>query len=147
MFTLSCSLLVPCLYRGIHKLQVTLTLLEKKLKSVDGLEPGQVAPATTTSSEGRAAGEGGPTDITSTATEVPTAATVEAEKDEEEEEESQQERAVNSNLVKANEHETYSKYFKMVKMGVIELAVKQKMQAEGLDPSILDKGPDTLIER
>ena len=118
-----------------------MTLLEKKLKSVDGLEPGQLAPEasattiTTTSSEI-------PTDITSTE-----AAALEG--DSNGGEEATEQAALsnnNSGLVKASEHETYGRFFKMVKMGVIELAVKQKMQAEGLDPSVLDKGPDTLLE-
>ena len=117
-----------------------MTLLEKKLKSVDGLEPGQLAPTaaatttTTTSSEI-------PTDITSTESDA-------LEGDSNGGEEASEQAALNNNsgLVKASEHETYGRFFKMVKMGVIELAVKQKMQAEGLDPSVLDKGPDTLLE-
>ncbi|KAL3266213.1 hypothetical protein HHI36_010395 [Cryptolaemus montrouzieri] len=40
---------------------------------------------------------------------------------------------------KPNEDPRYSKYFKMVQVGVPIPAVKLKMQSEGLDPNILDK--------
>uniref|UniRef100_A0A8R1EDV0 Uncharacterized protein n=1 Tax=Caenorhabditis japonica TaxID=281687 RepID=A0A8R1EDV0_CAEJA len=36
----------------------------------------------------------------------------------------------------------YSKYFKMLKMGVPEAGVVQKMAAEGVDPSILQRGDE-----
>uniref|UniRef100_A0A915CMQ8 Uncharacterized protein n=1 Tax=Ditylenchus dipsaci TaxID=166011 RepID=A0A915CMQ8_9BILA len=49
-----------------------------------------------------------------------------------------------SGLVKARDHENYVKYFKMLKMGVPEPAVRQKMQAEGLDPNILNE-PEKMI--
>ncbi|TKR57387.1 hypothetical protein L596_030863 [Steinernema carpocapsae] len=38
---------------------------------------------------------------------------------------------------------SYIKYFKMLKMGVLEAAIKQKMIVEGIDPEILDN-PDAL---
>ena len=40
------------------------------------------------------------------------------------------------------EDERYSKYFKMLKMGVPLQAVKNKMAVEGLDGNVLDN-PDT----
>ena len=40
------------------------------------------------------------------------------------------------------EDERYSKYFKMLKMGVPLQAVKNKMAVEGLDGNVLDT-PDT----
>jgi hypothetical protein len=39
------------------------------------------------------------------------------------------------------DHPVYSKYFRMIKVGVPEDGVKAKMQYEGVDPAILEKGP------
>jgi len=41
-------------------------------------------------------------------------------------------------MVPASEHPAYSKYLKMLKMGVPQSAVGMKMGLEGLDPSVLD---------
>ncbi|KAK0393038.1 hypothetical protein QR680_000026 [Steinernema hermaphroditum] len=41
----------------------------------------------------------------------------------------------------------YAKYFKMLKMGVVEAAVKQKMIVDGLDPSVLDCPDDPSINK
>lgn len=46
--------------------------------------------------------------------------------------------------VKAKDDFRYKKYFNMVKFGVPAAAIKMKMQAEGVDPNILDN-PDTLL--
>lgn len=52
--------------------------------------------------------------------------------------------------VKAKDDYRYKKYFKMTHFGVPASAVKQKMQAEGMDPDILDHPeqilPDGVIE-
>jgi hypothetical protein len=47
--------------------------------------------------------------------------------------------------VKASEHPKYSKYFKMIQVGLPIDAVKMKMKSEGMDPTILDKNPDDMI--
>jgi hypothetical protein len=47
--------------------------------------------------------------------------------------------------VKVSEHPSYSKYFKMLKVGLPPDAVKMKMKSEGVDPSYLDKNPDDLV--
>uniref|UniRef100_A0A914BWG4 Uncharacterized protein n=1 Tax=Acrobeloides nanus TaxID=290746 RepID=A0A914BWG4_9BILA len=44
-------------------------------------------------------------------------------------------------VVKIKDHPSYAMYFKMLKLGVPEAAVRQKMITEGIDPSILSK-PD-----
>ena len=44
-------------------------------------------------------------------------------------------------MKKVCDDERFSKYFKMLKMGVPLQAVKNKMKAEGLDDSVLDN-PD-----
>lgn len=54
------------------------------------------------------------------------------------------------NGVKAKDDYRYKKYFKMVQFGVPSAAVKQKLQAEGMDPDILDSPekvlPDGVLE-
>jgi hypothetical protein len=48
-------------------------------------------------------------------------------------------------MVAAAEHPKYSKYFKMLKVGLPKDAVKAKMQQEGVDPAVLDKEPTDMI--
>jgi hypothetical protein len=48
-------------------------------------------------------------------------------------------------LVAASEHPLYSKFFTMLKYGTPIPAIKNKMEVEGLDSSIIDKGPSELI--
>ncbi|WZN66824.1 subunit CCDC53 of WASH complex [Chloropicon roscoffensis] len=130
--------------RGIHKLQNTLTLLEKKLKSVDGLEPGQTpsgAPqAAETAQPGGAYGDENQQQQ-GAAAEGPSQGAGEAEGTREEDTV-----AAAGNLVKASEHPVYARFFKMIRMGVVDLAVKQKMTSEGLDPSVIDLGPEAMLE-
>ena len=52
--------------------------------------------------------------------------------------------AAASGPVKLKDDPKFSKYFKMLKMHLPPPAVKQKMSAEGLDPSILDMDPEGL---
>ncbi|GMF42521.1 unnamed protein product [Phytophthora fragariaefolia] len=47
--------------------------------------------------------------------------------------------------VKLQDDPTYSKYFKMLKMGLPEGAVRQKMKTEGVDERALDLGGDALV--
>ena len=48
-------------------------------------------------------------------------------------------------LVALSEHPSYSKYFRMIKMGLPRDAVKAKMKLEGIDESYIDKNPDEKI--
>jgi hypothetical protein len=47
--------------------------------------------------------------------------------------------------VPVSEHPQYTKYFKMLKVGLPKEAIKAKMQQEGVDPSYLDKDPSELV--
>ncbi|KAL4144941.1 hypothetical protein PRNP1_012615 [Phytophthora ramorum] len=47
--------------------------------------------------------------------------------------------------VKLQDDPTYAKYFKMLKMGLPEGAVRQKMKSEGVDERALDLGGDALV--
>ena len=47
-------------------------------------------------------------------------------------------------LVMTEEHDNYSRFFKMIKMGIPKAAVQQKMILEGIDINYLDKGKDLI---
>ncbi|KAG6970314.1 hypothetical protein JG688_00004915 [Phytophthora aleatoria] len=47
--------------------------------------------------------------------------------------------------IKLQDDPTYAKYFKMLKMGLPEGAVRQKMKTEGVDERALDLGGDALV--
>jgi hypothetical protein len=47
-------------------------------------------------------------------------------------------------LVMTEEHDYYSRFFKMIKMGIPKVAVQQKMILEGIDINYLDKGKDLI---
>ncbi|KAE9010230.1 hypothetical protein PR003_g15269 [Phytophthora rubi] len=49
------------------------------------------------------------------------------------------------NDIKLQDDPTYAKYFKMLKMGLPEGAVRQKMKSEGVDERALDLGGDALV--
>ncbi|KAK5980479.1 hypothetical protein GCK32_015141 [Trichostrongylus colubriformis] len=46
--------------------------------------------------------------------------------------------ASGSNVLLVKDDPAFAKYFRMLKLGVVEPAVKLKMQSEGVDPSVLD---------
>jgi hypothetical protein len=48
-------------------------------------------------------------------------------------------------MVACKDHPLYSKYFKMLKVGLPIANVRSKMEQEGHDPAILDKAPTDLI--
>jgi hypothetical protein len=51
------------------------------------------------------------------------------------------------NLVAVSEHPIYSKYFKMLKIGLSKDAVKAKMIQENVNPDYLDKNPSELVDK
>jgi hypothetical protein len=53
--------------------------------------------------------------------------------------------ASSGEMVAVGEHPKYSKYFRMLKVGLPKTAVKIKMEAEGVDASMLDKDPNELV--
>ncbi|KAL6734096.1 hypothetical protein Aduo_004674 [Ancylostoma duodenale] len=42
------------------------------------------------------------------------------------------------NVLLVKDDPAFAKYFRMLKLGIVEPAIKQKMQSEGFDPSLLD---------
>ena len=47
--------------------------------------------------------------------------------------------------VSVGDHPLYSKYFKMLKVGLPREAIKAKMQQEGVNPTYLDKDPSEMV--
>ena len=47
--------------------------------------------------------------------------------------------------IAVQDHPTYSKYFKMLKIGTPKQAVVIKMKQDGVDPSFLDKAPTDQV--
>uniref|UniRef100_A0A1B0BWB7 WASH complex subunit 3 n=1 Tax=Glossina palpalis gambiensis TaxID=67801 RepID=A0A1B0BWB7_9MUSC len=118
-FVVKCETKFIELERKLQKVEAALIILEAKLASIPDEEvKGSEIPAT----------EKLENELESSSKEMP------FEKEEEEKEQG----------VKACDHELFKKYFKMVQVGVPTQAVKIKMQAEGLDPNILDN-PNTSI--
>ena len=48
-------------------------------------------------------------------------------------------------MVAVKDHPLYSKYLRMLKVGLPPGAVRSKMELDNVDPSILDKDPDELV--
>lgn len=50
------------------------------------------------------------------------------------------------NTIGVAEHPVYKKYFKMLKVGVPKVTVREKMELDGIDPEILEFAPDHLVQ-
>ena len=48
-------------------------------------------------------------------------------------------------MVALKDHPKYAKYFKMLKMGLPLLAAQNKAQQDGVDPSVLERGPNEQV--
>lgn len=107
--------------RGIRKLHIALAILEKKLANIDA--PEEASAPSLVAERGGVDQSPGERDR---ADDVREAATTADEGD-----------AVMENAAKARDHPLYQKYFKMLAVGVLEIAVKYKMETEGLDPAII----------
>jgi hypothetical protein len=91
--------------------------MDDGLRVLDGARPGASVTA-----PGSSSGGGGGSDAASGIKSVPVVAAAAA-----------------AGMVMAKDHPDYSKYFKMVKVGLPIEAVKHKMHKEGFDPAVLDK--------
>jgi len=136
----------------LRRLEASMTLLEAKLASIPGLDSDQLAPRTSANAVQR--NETASVDPTKEEKEnkSPAVNTVKPE-------ESATALVASSEVGTSRNEEIssaeaqqydpskdprYAKYFKMLQLGVPENAVKQKMELEGVDPSVLLKtGPKT----
>lgn len=132
-FSNQCELKLADVSNRITNIQTSLSVLECKLRSIPGLEqPTDTAADETTESP--------PSEVLpnpEVSTEVPTEspvgsnALVVVESSEGAETPGPEEEAVPATgMVKASEHPDYQKYYKMSKMGVIQLSVMQRMNGE-----------------
>ncbi|KAH7699845.1 WASH complex, partial [Aphelenchoides avenae] len=116
----------------LDRLETDIVILEKKLENVGVAAPQNALP----DAEPLPASE--PPQSTSTAattTVVQPSAAADATQPVEQVKPAEAEAAPTG--LKYKDHPLYAKYFKMLKLGVPEPAVRQKMSTEGIDPSIL----------
>ncbi|XP_053957430.1 WASH complex subunit 3 [Anastrepha ludens] len=133
-FALKCETKFIDLERKMQKVEAALTIIEAKLASV----PDVAETLTTTTakiSPTEAANESAEDTITTVVTGDDTADVVSPQIDNE---------TLEPTGVRACEDVRFKKFFKMVQFGVPAEAVKIKMQAEGVEPSILDT-PNLLL--
>lgn len=128
----------------IQQIETTLCILEAKLSSIPGLEDVTIdglsqqqtaqanGPTTTNQSQtgGPAAGMLPPPEPTQSSQEAVPTQTAEA--------------VVNENVMTVAKDPRYARYLKMVQVGVPQMAIKNKMIMEGLDPNLLDT-PDAPV--
>ncbi|XP_056311667.1 WASH complex subunit 3 [Danio aesculapii] len=118
----------------IQQIETTLSILEAKLASIPGLEEvtvdGVRAPAETN----------GPAANTSRATASPAEASQQSQVAPQE----PKTEAPAENIMTVAKDPRYTRYLKMVQVGVPVMAIKNKMMMEGLDPNLLDT-PDAAV--
>ncbi|XP_022293437.2 WASH complex subunit 3-like [Crassostrea virginica] len=134
-FSCVCEEKLERLSNRIQNLEITLSLLETKLSSIPGLDnvtapTSSVAAAPAATTDATAPPSGAP---------PPPAAGPPPPSQEEAPPPPPPEEEAPSNPVSKDPR--YARFFKMLQVGVPEPAVKNKMRAEGLDPSLLDN-PD-----
>ncbi|KAF4530500.1 hypothetical protein B566_EDAN017517 [Ephemera danica] len=116
----SCEMKLQKFECKLQRMDACLKILEAKLDSIPGLEGATEQEIQPLSQETTVPIEKTSSDNTK-APEVP-----------------HQEKTVEPSAPVASQDPQYSKYFRMVQVGVPVQAVKLKMQQEGLDPSVLD---------
>ncbi|KAH7700504.1 WASH complex, partial [Aphelenchoides avenae] len=117
----------------LDRLETDIVILEKKLENVGVAAPQNAIPAAVPPTQSE------PPQSTSTAAttaDVRPSEAADATQPVEREAKPAEEEAAPTGL-KYKDHPLYAKYFKMLKLGVPEPAVRQKMSTEGMDPSIL----------
>ncbi|XP_036432577.1 WASH complex subunit 3 [Colossoma macropomum] len=125
----------------IQQIETTLSILEAKLSSIPGLEDvtvDGVSQRPSTQTNGPAVGSNG--------TAAPTGPSPSSEDPRQGQENPQEHKgeAVAENVMTVAKDPRYTRYLKMVQVGVPVMAIKNKMILEGLDPSLLDS-PDAPV--
>ncbi|XP_060595148.1 WASH complex subunit 3-like [Ruditapes philippinarum] len=135
-FSCVCEEKLEHLSHRMQQLEITMSLLEAKISSIPGLE-NVTAASSSTSGPTPTTSDGAGATAPPPAPSVPTSAEPPAEQPTgDNAPPPPQPEPVASNPV--SQDPRFVKYFKMVKMGVPESAVKMKMSAEGLNPDLLD---------
>lgn len=125
-FSESCDIKLTNISSKLNNLDVVLSVLEAKLNSVPGLETDDIPPPNTTS--------------TAPSSNADTSTNNEQDETTQEVDAPQQ----SGGQVKASEHPDYAPFFKLSRLGVPMAVVSAKVQAAGLDPSVLED-PDAMI--
>lgn len=126
-FTSLCEQKLSNVSQQVQRVEVVLALLEAKLDSVEWMGSGGAAPA---------AAAAAPSAPAITSSSAPAAPPMDAAAP-------APPAAPVSEGIRLKEDPRYSKYFKMLAMGVPKPAIKLKMQSEGCpDPSQIDNDPD-----
>jgi len=120
--------------RNIQRLEITLTILEAKLASIPDA-PGTAPPPNTTIAPGA------PLDSSNGEIKLPPSSSSNMNDDMDDTISVVDGGVQESVGLKYKEDPRYVKYFRLLKAGVAEGAVKQKMEMEGFNPDILDN-PD-----
>ncbi|ESO89342.1 hypothetical protein LOTGIDRAFT_183391 [Lottia gigantea] len=146
-FSCVCDEKLENLAGKIQRLEVSLTILEAKLSSIPGLENVTVEPSSTSTAAATPAPakpvSNGPVSTSEpSATSQPpvangpTAVAIETP----------QEPVDTTPKMTNSQDPRYSKFFKMLQVGVPVPAVKMKMSAEGFNPDIIDKPDDPVAD-
>lgn len=118
-FALTCDDKLRDVHNRIQRLEITMNILDAKLNSIEGLEDVRVESSAASS-------QSAPATSTSTSSAVASAPVVEAEPE------------PARGGMKNKEDPRYSKYFKMLLVGVPLAQVQNKMMLEGVPPSVLE---------
>ncbi|KAH9329054.1 hypothetical protein KI387_001162, partial [Taxus chinensis] len=136
-FSALCEQKLAEVHRRILRLDATLTLLEAKLKSVDGLEE-VAAPSSFHASPELPSSENPANETVESSSECVQPSQKPCETSEEQ----------NNSMISApiseqpvqtlRDDPKLSRFFRMLRVGVLEQAVKMQMSIEGLDPDLLN---------
>ncbi|TSK13550.1 WASH complex subunit 3 [Bagarius yarrelli] len=140
-FSTVCEEKLSTISLRIQQIETTLSILETKLSSIPGLEDVTVDGASqrpAAETNGPAAGSSTP--VVSTASSPPSQVPGQRQ----ERSQGPKEEPVADNVMTVAKDPRYTRYLKMVQVGVPVMAIKNKMILEGLDPSLLDT-PDAPV--
>jgi len=150
VFAQSCDDKLSDVASKITEMEVTLSILEAKLNSVPDQDhqPSEAFTKGSKASSSVAVTIATPdtTTTTTTTTENFEPATGSDQTEDQARVPVLSEALVDPNTIKASEHDDYAKFFKMMKMGIPQQAVSNKVAAVGLDPEMLSN-PDAMITR
>ncbi|KAI1888130.1 hypothetical protein AGOR_G00181870 [Albula goreensis] len=125
-FSTVCEEKLASISLRIQQIETTLSILEAKLSSIPGLEDVRVEGV------GQTVESNGPV-VTSSQSQMTA-----AESPPEEAPGQQKTEASTENSLTVSKDPRYTRYLKMVQVGVPAMAIKNKMILEGLDPTLLD---------
>lgn len=141
VFADSCERKISTVSAKINEIEITMAVLEAKLNSIPGLEftSADLPPAAAAVDMSPPAQPSSLPDF-GEANAVPAAmpAVIETAASELE--------VVDSGMIAAKDHPEYARFFKLLKLGVPAPVVMAKLEAEGLDPTMVDT-PDALVPK